>query len=193
MAKIDEEALAEAYNRALAHEKAGEIDAAVAAYGEVLEIDPDDHGGAAVRIASLGRGETPPRAPDAYVETLFDDYADSFAQHLVGSLRYQGPERLVALLREQGATRFDAALDLGCGTGLCGALLRPLCGQLAGVDLSQRMVEQARASGHYDSLCHADVVEALDGAPQRAGIPHGAQPAQPFAHDLPLFTDPSLS
>src|SRR6478736_4143243 len=61
--KIDEDALAEAYNRALELEKAGDIDAAVEAYQEVLAIDPDDHGGAAVRIASMGRGETPVRAP----------------------------------------------------------------------------------------------------------------------------------
>ena len=40
--KIDEEALGEAYNRALALEKAGDVDAAVAAYEEVLAIDPDD-------------------------------------------------------------------------------------------------------------------------------------------------------
>ena len=58
--KIDEEALAEAHNRALALEKAGDVDAAVKAYEEVLAIDPDDHGGAAVRIAAMGRGETPP-------------------------------------------------------------------------------------------------------------------------------------
>lgn len=61
--KIDEEALAEAYNRALALEKAGDVDAAVKAYEEVLAIDPDDHGGAAVRIAAMGRGEPPSKRP----------------------------------------------------------------------------------------------------------------------------------
>ena len=121
-------------------------------------------------LAAVTGAEAPAQPPRAYVETLFDDYADSFSQHLMGSLRYQGPERLVALLGEQGATRFDAALDLGCGTGLCGALLRPLCGQLFGVDLSERMVEQARASGHYDSLLHGDATEALAGPPQRLDL-----------------------
>lgn len=86
MAKIDEEALAEAYNKALAHEKAGEIDAAVEAYRKVLEIDPEDHGGAAVRLASMGRGEAPPKAPDAYVETLFDQHAESF-EDILSTLR----------------------------------------------------------------------------------------------------------
>jgi predicted TPR repeat methyltransferase len=132
-----------------------------------LGADPELH---RYFLAAVTGGEAPERPPRAYVETLFDDYADSFQQHLVNSLRYQGPERLVQLLREQGAARFDAALDLGCGTGLCGALLRPLCGQLTGVDLSERMVAQARASGHYDALLHADAVEALAGPPQRLDL-----------------------
>lgn len=128
-----------------------------------LGADPELH---RYFLAAVTGGEVLARPPRAYVETLFDDYADSFQQHLVSSLRYQGPERLVQLLREQGATRFDAALDLGCGTGLCGALLRPLSGHLEGVDLSERMVAQARASGHYDALRHGDATEALDGPPQ---------------------------
>ena len=36
------EALEEAYDRALAHEKAGRIDEAAAAWREVIAIDPDD-------------------------------------------------------------------------------------------------------------------------------------------------------
>lgn len=129
-----------------------------------LGADPELH---RYFLAAVTGGEAPDRPPRAYVETLFDDYADSFQQHLVASLRYQGPQRLVQLLQAQGAARFDTALDLGCGTGLCGALLRPCCGSLTGVDLSERMITQARASGHYDTLQHADVVEALDGATQR--------------------------
>ncbi len=78
MKKIDEEALAEAYNRALALEKSGDFDAAAAAYAQVLALDPEDHGGAAVRLASMGRGDTPEKAPDAYVATLFDQHAEVF-------------------------------------------------------------------------------------------------------------------
>ena len=51
MKKIDEDALAEAYNRALTLEKSGDFNAAAKAYAEVLALDPDDHGGAAVRLA----------------------------------------------------------------------------------------------------------------------------------------------
>jgi predicted TPR repeat methyltransferase len=69
MARTDDDALAEAYNRALALEKSGDFDLAAAAYAEVLALDPDDHGGAAVRLASMKRGEVPARAPEAYVTT----------------------------------------------------------------------------------------------------------------------------
>lgn len=132
-----------------------------------LGADPELH---RYFLAAVTGDAAPARPPRAYVETLFDDYADSFQQHLLNSLRYQGPEHLVQLLREQGATRFNAALDLGCGTGLCGALLRPLCGHLAGVDLSERMVAQSLASGHYDALLHADATDALAGPAQRLDL-----------------------
>ncbi|MBX8827977.1 tetratricopeptide repeat protein, partial [Ochrobactrum sp. SFR4] len=56
---FDEEALEQAYNEALKLEKSGDFDGAAKAYQKVLEIDPDDHGGAAVRLASMGRGEVP--------------------------------------------------------------------------------------------------------------------------------------
>jgi len=112
--KIDEDALAEAYNRALALEKAGDVDAAVKAYEEVLAIDPEDHGGAAVRIASMGRGETPSKAPDAYVETLFDQHAEVFEDVLVEQLGYHVPMMVRQRLQELNLGPFKRMLDLGC-------------------------------------------------------------------------------
>ncbi len=110
------------------------------------------------------------RVPRHYVEGLFDDYAEDFQRHLVEGLRYRGPQHLLQLLQDHGAQHFGAVLDLGCGTGLCGALLRPLSGHIAGVDLSSVMVEHARASGHYDSLLHGDVTEALQGEAARLDL-----------------------
>jgi predicted TPR repeat methyltransferase len=104
----------------------------------------------------------PPGAPQQYVQALFDDYADSFDEHLVGTLGYQAHQRLVAplpLLRPLG---FDAALDLGCGTGLCAPLLQPLVRRLDGVDLSSAMLERAAALGLYDRLLQAELVQHLE-------------------------------
>ena len=44
------------------------------------------------------------------------------------------------------ARRGERVLDAGCGTGLCGPLLRPYAKRLVGVDLSSGMLERARAA-----------------------------------------------
>lgn len=160
--KIDEEALAEAYNRALSLEKAGDIDAAVKAYEEVLAIDPEDHGGAAVRIASMGRGETPPKAPDAYVETLFDQQAEAFEDILVDQLGYAVPMVVRQRLQTLELGPFKRMLDLGCGTGLTGEALRDMATDITGMDLSENMVEIAHEKDIYETLYVAEVEDFLE-------------------------------
>lgn len=162
MAKIDEEALAEAYNRALALEKAGDIDAAVKAYEEVLAIDPEDHGGASVRIASLGRGDAPPKAPDAYVETLFDQHAEAFEDILVEQLGYAVPVLVRQRLQTLGLGPFKRMLDLGCGTGLTGGTLRDMAEDITGLDISENMVEIAHEKDLYETLYVAEVEDFLE-------------------------------
>ncbi|MEQ1408037.1 methyltransferase domain-containing protein [Neorhizobium sp. Rsf11] len=162
MKKIDEEALAEAYNRALALEKAGDVDAAVNAYRQVLEIDPEDHGGAAVRIAAMGRGESPPKAPDAYVETLFDQHAGSFEDILVEQLGYAVPVMVRQRLQALELGPFKRMLDLGCGTGLTGGTLRDMVDDITGIDLSENMVEIAHEKDLYETLYVAEVEDFLE-------------------------------
>lgn len=162
MTKIDEEALAEAYNRALALEKAGDFDAAEKAYRQVLEIDPDDHGGAAVRLASMGRGDAPPKAPDAYVETLFDQHAESFEDILVEQLGYAVPVIVRQRLQELQLGPFKRMLDLGCGTGLTGGALRDMVDDITGLDISENMVEIAHEKDLYETLYVAEVEDFLE-------------------------------
>ena len=160
--KIDEEALAEAYNRALALEKAGDVDAAVKAYEEVLAIDPEDHGGAAVRIAAMGRGEQPSKAPDAYVETLFDQHAEAFEDILVEQLGYAVPMMVRQRLQTLNLGPFKRLLDLGCGTGLTGEALRDMAEDITGIDISENMVEIAHEKDLYETLYVAEVEDFLE-------------------------------
>lgn len=160
--KIDEEALAEAYNRALALEKAGDVDAAVKAYEEVLAIDPEDHGGAAVRIAAMGRGDVPPKAPDAYVETLFDQHAEAFEDILVEQLGYAVPMMVRQRLQTLELGPFKRLLDLGCGTGLTGEALRDMADDITGIDISENMVEIAHEKDVYETLYVAEVEDFLE-------------------------------
>jgi predicted TPR repeat methyltransferase len=106
---------------------------------------------------------TPPAAPARYVASLFDDYADRFDEHLVGQLHYRAHTALVGHLEALALAPFRSTLDLGCGTGLCGPLIRPLTERLTGVDLSGRMLDKARALGVYDQLLQADILDALRG------------------------------
>jgi len=161
---FDQDALEEAYNRALALEKAGDLDAAAEAYRLCLEIDPADHGGAAVRLASMGRGETPPKAPDAYVATLFDQHAEAFEAILVGQLGYDVPNLVRAALEAQRLGPFERMLDLGCGTGLSGEVLRDKVEHITGMDLSERMVEITHEKGFYDALYVGEAVDFVQHA-----------------------------
>jgi predicted TPR repeat methyltransferase len=112
-------------------------------------------------LGALGRGDGPPSAPRSYVQALFDDYADGFDHHLVQVLGYQAHQRLVTPLAQLHAQPFDSALDLGCGTGLCGPLLRAMVRRLEGLDLSQPMLDRAAARGVYDALHRHELVEHL--------------------------------
>lgn len=117
-------------------------------------------------LAALGGSEAPPAAPLHYVEQLFDGYAGAFDGHLVEQLNYRGPQVLVDPLQASGK-RFDNALDLGCGTGLCGPLLKRLAARVTGVDLSQNMLDRAAESGSYAALLHQDLATFLATTPER--------------------------
>jgi predicted TPR repeat methyltransferase len=121
--------------------------------------------------ASLGR------SPADYVVEYFDSFASGFDDKLVRVLGYAVPGKLVDAIRQVRAQvgapagtpvgvrvgvpvgvndpqqeAFAKVLDAGCGTGLCGLLLRPMAKSLTGVDLSTKMLEQAAARGVYDEL-----------------------------------------
>jgi len=159
---IDIDALAEAYDRGLAAEKAGDIPAAVAAYRAALAIDAEDRGGVAVRLAALGQGPAPEAAPPAHVATLFDQHAERFEAILVDQLGYDVPQMLPALLDAHGIDRVGRLLDLGCGTGLAGAALADRTAHLTGCDLSEGMLAIADDRAIYDDLYLGEAVAFLE-------------------------------
>ncbi len=121
----------------------------------------------AFEMGTRGAGEAPAEAPAAFVTATFDAAAEGFDHELRETLSYVGPEQIVARVgRAFGAARgaLDVC-DVGCGTGLLGALLRPFGRSLAGVDLSPRMLDKARALGLYDELSEADMNGYLAGRP----------------------------
>ncbi|MEQ1931250.1 MAG: methyltransferase [Parvularculaceae bacterium] len=148
---------------ASARRELGDLEGARAGFQKCLEHDGADAQGASLELARLGLGEggaAVAGAPPAYIAALFDAYADEFDAALVARLDYRGPELIAAAL-EPERRRFARTLDLGCGTGLCGAALRAHSDRLEGVDLSVRMIAKARERGVYDALECASIEDRL--------------------------------
>ena len=126
-----------------------------------------DHPDEAVRRfhAAVARGETPPTQPAPLVAELFDGLAERFEKHLVGRLQYRVPHRVADIVLDRHPERRLDLLDLGCGTGLLGLCLGRLDGELIGVDLSARMLEQAVPLGIYSTLRQGDALAELRATP----------------------------
>jgi predicted TPR repeat methyltransferase len=114
----------------------------------------------------------------AWTAATFDMYAGWFDESM-SELEYKGVHELGAALRAvlgRGAALDDQGqhvLDVGCGTGKMGALLRK-GGRVAvvGCDVSSGMVALARKAGDYERVLVRDGVELLnEWAEGRAGPP----------------------
>jgi predicted TPR repeat methyltransferase len=111
------------------------------------------------------QGVTSENAPREYVEDLFDSYAERFEEHLVGKLEYGIPKLLKETLADLNllSTVVSTTVDMGCGTGLLGTEFRPKTKNLIGIDLSEKMIAQARSKQLYDTLIVDDLVSGLAG------------------------------
>jgi predicted TPR repeat methyltransferase len=140
------------YNLGVLSCDAGDREQAAAHLRICLEQDPADSRGAGILLAHLGLADVPERTTQAQLQKIYDlrsqfwDRESSyFAHHLVAE--------------EFGKHAPGAdVLDIGCGTGLVGGLVRPLAQRLDGVDLSAAMLEKAQAKHVYDRLAQADIV-----------------------------------
>lgn len=131
------------------------------AYREALKLGPDD---LYVRhiVAASGVVASGDRAPDEYIRTIFEGYAEHFEEHLIGlGYRVPGITRAGLLRYRPGLNASDQAgplLDLGCGTGLIAVALSDLSfHDMVGVDLSPRMLAQAARKNSYSELYAEEV------------------------------------
>ncbi len=150
---------------ALAYHTLGRADEAAAIYRQWLDEEPDNPQPRHYLAACTGVG-VPVRAADAYVEAVFDGFANSFDAKL-GALTYRAPQLLGQMVQQRcGApTRTLDVLDAGCGTGLCAPHLAHHARRLDGVDLSGQMLEKARQRGGYDALHKAELTAFLRAHP----------------------------
>jgi predicted TPR repeat methyltransferase len=141
-------------------EQQGKLQAATELYQRAIErgLDPALFS----HYLAAASGQVTNRAPDRWVSSTFDNFAPTFDTHL-RSLGYNAPRMLAAMVRAHANEALDV-LDLGCGTGQCGLSLAQQKRCLIGVDLSEKMLAQARAHDVYDELHLAEVHTWLRGA-----------------------------
>lgn len=95
-----------------------------------------------------------------YSERLFDNFADNY-ELVVKNIGYAVPS---AMGRIAGFVE-GSVVDLGCGTGLVGEVIKSPGVHLTGVDVSQKMLDAAQKKGLYDVLVKADAVQFLQENP----------------------------
>ncbi len=150
-------------------EEAGRAAEAEAAWRGALRLDPSDRLGAAMKLSLAGAAGGIIAPPAAFVEALFDQYAENFDAVLVERLEYRVPDLLFAALREAGCDAFAHVIDLGCGTGLMGDRLRGIASYMEGFDISAGMLRQAEMKRVYDRLERRDL-QTLPPAPSIADL-----------------------
>lgn len=142
--------------------KLQDIPNAIISFEAALKLQPQNEEIAYI-LSALKQEKTPEQAPQAYVEHLFDQYAPSFDKHLLEHLKYTTPECLyeavMAEIRDNQHCR--KVLDLGCGTGLAGALFKEIAFPLIGVDLSAQMIAMLEKKDLYDELIVGELLTVL--------------------------------
>uniref|UniRef100_A0AAV1VAL3 Methyltransferase type 11 domain-containing protein n=1 Tax=Peronospora matthiolae TaxID=2874970 RepID=A0AAV1VAL3_9STRA len=149
-----------------------EPDLVVSGYRQILSAHSKSHVRTAHTLATMQGATTTSTAAPAYVAKVFDELADSFEDKLVARLEYRVPWQLVEALQKLSPAGFTlkdstakptwVVADVGCGTGLCGRLLRPHVKHITGVDISPLMIEKTRARGSYDELYTVDIAPFLE-------------------------------
>lgn len=130
-------------------------------FQKALSLQPDNKA-LTYTIEALSKNKQLLAAPSDYIQSLFDAYADHYESHLLNALDYQLPALFEKALAPFISThRKWAILDLGCGTGLCGAPFKVYAQSLTGVDLSGNMLDIAAQKNLYDTLIKKDITAFL--------------------------------
>jgi len=140
--------------------RSGELAAASECFEKAL-ASGDDRQLNEFFLSAVGIGAPVPRAPNHFVQALFNQYAHRFEAHLTSELKYCAPQLLHGLVSRDSPHHFARVLDLGCGTGLAARVFTTASGRVTGVDLSQEMLVRARESLLYEELVHASIEDYL--------------------------------
>ncbi len=154
-------------NYSQAHSKLGstlkeldKIDEAVSSYKQALTVNPNDL--TTKHLLAALTGKRTATAPIAYIEGLFDFFAPGFDKSMVNNLGYKTPKAISELIIQNNNFKsLGSMLDLGCGTGLLGTEIKHFSNNLVGVDLSNKMLNEAKKKNIYNELFKDEIINFL--------------------------------
>lgn len=148
-------------NLAAIHSRLGQRKEATELLKQALTVNPKDASCQFMLNALTGQKDQVPACPD-YVNHLFENYSLYYENHMQGALNYSLPHHIGRLLhRFNGVNTVDRAIDLGCGTGLMGIVMKEVSTHLTGVDLSPKMLAIAKNKSIYDALIESELIDFL--------------------------------
>lgn len=155
-------------------QETGDKDAALKHY-QVTQDKQGMEAPVAEFLSASIKGENPEAPPEQFVRGLFDFFAPKFETSLLNDLRYRSPAVLRDLLLKPEVRKVrditsahQRILDLGCGTGLMGVVIKEYAAKLAGVDLSHNMLIRANEKGIYDQTRRQDITAYVNEMPNDA-------------------------
>ena len=147
-------------NLAAIEMRLGHREEAIAYLNRALIANPQDEA-SQLMLHALTGDKKQPQASLEYVRNLFNNYALYYDQHMRDALKYTLPQHIIRILHKLGRHQVNRTLDMGCGTGMSGSVLREISHHLSGIDLSKKMLAEARSKGIYDQLFEMDLVDFL--------------------------------
>ena len=141
----------------------GQINEATSCFQKALKFNPALIGAKYYLAAMDDNTSVPDATPPKFVKACYNSIAETYDQvHTADKLGYSVPTSITNMIKQliSADTKLNI-IDIGCGTGLCGPLLRNISNRLVGVDLSPGMLEKAREKNAYDEIICADLVETL--------------------------------
>jgi len=95
--------------------------------------------------------------------SLFDDWAATYDEDLVGDLGYVADVEACRLFESLVPDRQARILDVGCGTGLVGRRLHQLgYADIHGNDYAEKMLDKARSTKVYQTLNQHDLTSPIE-------------------------------
>ncbi|OED41328.1 hypothetical protein AB833_09960 [Chromatiales bacterium (ex Bugula neritina AB1)] len=99
----------------------------------------------------------------------YRDFASVYDEEFAAGLSYQYPEVLNEIYQSQATPDDTPVIDIGCGTGLVGALLDLPPALVDGVDISGEMLAAARKKSIYGALYQVDLTTGTGELPSQYG------------------------